>query len=771
MDWKDARLMDSLAYDLVLGDWPRALNRTRIQELCNGYPPYSDQEVEENHIAVNINDLTHTRLVHDARTQFANGFLKTGNYFTGRIDSGAPHNRPRWGTIVTKEANRPLRRSIQYFERQRAKFGLLTLHGISPGTWETQDKVVAKPLMVGDVLIPSGTLLGFDNLPFYMLRRSFTGVELQHLTCPEKRDPGWNMGMVERVLKWVDEQTTQLRSQNWVELWAPEKVSERIKEDGGYFWGDQVPTVDTFDIYAYDDSGKEAGWIRRIILDSWGEPRETGLGANGQKTYTADRRSDQRGLNANPKGDFLYTSGKKKVAGSWQNLMAFQFADLSAVFPARYHSVRSLGWLIYGACHMGNRLRCKFYESVFEALMQMFKVKNSEDAQRALKLDLVNRGFIDETLMPVPANERWQVNADLVELGLRDNQQVTTENSASWVQNQNYSRDRTEKTRFQVAAELNATTSLVSAAFNQAYQYEVFEDREMFRRLCKKNSTDPMSRIFRENCLKQGVPEKLLNNPEAWDIEHERVMGAGNKTQELQIAQWLMEHREKFDPEPQRQILHDSVLVVTDDPGRADAYVPQQAVISDSVHDTELAFGSLLAGAQVSLKAGLNAIEVCGRMLQLMEGKTQEILQTGGVGTPQDLAGLQRCAQYVTAYMELLAENPEERQRVKQFGDVLGKVMNQVKAFAQRQQQAAQAAQQGGNGGMDAKERAKVQGMVAEKQAKIQMAQQSHQQRTQQRQAQFQQEMQQDALRQQADIAKTDLEAAANIHRNRLLEQ
>lgn len=761
MDFNDSRVLDAICYDLVLGEYPRSKNRQLIQNLANGYPPYTTDEVEANGIEVNINDLSATRLTHDARTQFSNAFAKTGNYFACRTDMGPVHRRAEYGATVTREANRPLRRSIQYYERQRAKFGMLVLHGISPGVWETEDRVIAKPLGVEDVLIPSATLLGFDNLPLFVLRRSFTGMELQKITSAEKRDSGWNMSLVKRLLDWLKEQTMQLRSTNWPETWAPEKTAERVKEDGGYFMGDQVPVVDTFDIYAYSTSGRHAGWVRRIILDSWGQPVQSGGG------YTMDRRKDLRGIDKG--ADFLYTSRSNKVYDNWQNVIAFQFADLSAVFPARYHAVRSLGWLTYSACHMGNRLRCKFYEAVFEALMQQFKVKNLDDAQRALKLDLVNRGFIDDTLTPVPAAERWQVNANLVELGLQDNQSVLERNAASFVQQQNYSQDRTEKTRFQVMAELNATTQLVSAALNQAYQYEVYEDREMLRRLMRRNSTDPRARIFRANCLRQGVPEKLLNDPEAWDTEHERVMGGGNKTQELQIAQWLMEQREKFDPDAQRKILRDTVVAVTDDAARAEELVPEEREVSDSIHDTELAYGSLMMGAQVSIKRGLNPIEVCGRMLQLMQGKVQEVMQTGGVGTQADVLGLARCAQYVAANLEILTSNPNEKQSAKQIGDVLGKTMNMVKAMAQRQQQAAQKAAQAGNGngGLDPKDAAKIQATILTARTKAELAKESHAQRTAQRQVQFEQKLKQDRMKHGADLAATDLNAASEIRHGR----
>jgi hypothetical protein len=772
MDFNDARVLDAICYDLVLGEYPRSQNRTLIQNLCNGWPPYTEKEVEDNGIVVNVNDLSHTRLMHDGRSQFTNAFMKTGNFFRASTDWGPVHNRARYGAIVTKEANRPLRQSNQaaaYFERQKAKFGMLVLHGISAGVWEKEDDVIARPVGVEDVLIPSGTLLGFQNLPFFVLRRSFTGRELQNLTTPEKRDPGWNMGLVKKVLEWLDEQTMQLRSTNWPETWAPEKTSERVKEDGGYFMGDQCPVVDTFDIYGYCTKGKHAGWVRRIILDSWGEPVQSGGG------YTMERQKMSRGLDE--ANSFLYTSRTRKVYDSWQNAIAFQFADLSAVFPARYHSVRSLGWLTYSTCHIGNRMRCKFYEAVFEALMQMFKVKSMDDAQRALKVMLANKGFIDDTIVPVPAAERWQVPYQLVEAALQDNQQMIDRNSSAWVQVPQQAR-QPEKTRFQYMAELQQLSQLTSAALNQAYVYEVFEDREMFRRLCKRNSTDPMSRKFRENCLKQGVPEKLLNNPDAWEIEHERVMGGGNKTQELQVAQWLMEQREKFDPEPQRRILHSSVLAVTDDASRADDLVPERPVISESIHDTELAFGALMMGGQVSVKGGLNAVEVCARMLQLMQGKVQEITQIEqGVGTVQEVIGLGRCAQYIQGYLQILAQNKAAQQLARAIGDAMGKIMNLVKAMAQRQAEQAKAGRQG-DGGMDPKDLAKIQAMILQAQTKARLATESHAARTaqkqitwekeeQRRQQEHEQGMAERRQEMQLSAAAKDLETAANIRHDR----
>jgi len=790
----DARLLDSVCYDLVLGDFPRGVQRARIDALANGEPPYSVQEEEDNNIEVNVNDLTHTCKCHDGRTQFQSALLKNGNEFSAKTDWPPMHKRGDVSNIVTTEVGRTMRKSIRRFERQRAKSGQIILHGIAPGVWEDEDMWCTRPVAVADALIPSNTLLGFENLPLYVIRRSFTAMELMKLTDKPRIDAGWNRPMLERIRKWLDSQLVQLRKVNWPDVWSPEKVQERVKQDTGYYMGDQVPTLDTFDIYGYVKEGNESGWVRRIILDSWGQPQQSGGG------YSMSRRSDRRGTGggedwdldrAFKKDDFLYTSRSRMIYPDWQQSIAFQFADLSAVFPAYYHAVRSLGWLLYASCHVSMRMRCKFWEAVFETLMQQFKVQNMDDAQRALKLDLVNRGFIDDTLKPLQANERWNPNANLIELGLNDVTGVITENSASFVQNRNYSQDRTEKTKFQVMAELQSVTSLVSTAINQAYQYEVYEDREIFRRFMRKNSQDIDVLKTRARILKRGVEEKYLV-AEAYDIEPERAMGGGNRTMEMTIANWLMEARDKYDPQAQRIILRDATLAITDNPDKANELVPWEPEVSDSVHDAQLSVSTLLMGQPMAFKDGVNHQEYAVSLIGALAAEVQKVNGNGKMTTPDKLAGMQNLGGMdldgkpipgngAMAHIKALSKDPKEKQVVKNLSDLLGKQMNEVRAFAQRLHQAMQkqAQQNGGQAQPDPKDIAKVQGMQLQAQTKAQIAQQSAAQRTAQKQIMFEQKMKQDRQKHQADLgtkhrehlatlAGQDLESASAIRRNQL---
>jgi hypothetical protein len=743
--FKLASEVEQVCYEFKLADYPRGLNRQLVNDMMNGVPPYTAEEVEQNNIAINVNFLGGTRLGHDARMQFNGNFLKPGRFFTSTTDMGPKHKRTSRSAIVTKEIAKLMKGSSVYYETFRSKFALLVAHGIGPAGWDREDFWCPDGYGIEDVLIPANTMLTMKNLPFFALYHSYTGPELAKLTRDRELSAkvGWNMGLVEKCLEYIDRESTALMGTNWPEVWSPEKMGERVKGDGGFYAGDQVPTIDCFDFYFWDDDEKSEGWKRRIILDSWstpsGTPPNVSMGANSKVDFARNQ--------------FLFNSKERKVAKSWKNIVAFQFADLSAVAPFRYHSVRSLGWLLYAVVNLQNRMRCKFQESIFEALMMYMRVKSMDEAERALKVELVGRGFIDETIQFVPAAERFQVNANLVELGLRDYEQIINENASSYTQSRKYN-DKTEKTKFQVMAEIQSMTAMISAGLQQAYRYQEFEYREIFRRFCLKDSRDPDINQFRARCLAQGVPASMLI-PEAWDIDPERVLGAGNKTLEMAIAEQLMQFRNLYDPEPQRQILRDFTLAITDDPGRTESMVPEEPNrVTDSVHDAQLAAGVLMQGLPVAIKTGQNHIEYVDTLMVSLQVAIGRIQKRGGVPTQEELEGLDALAQHIAQHIQIVSQDEKEKERVTNWQKTMTKLMNLVKAFAQRLQEMQQKQQQGGNGEGDAELQAKLKAMQVTAQAKAELGKQSHAQKTAQRQIQWEMETKQDQQKHQLELQK-----------------
>lgn len=768
MKFSTADAVEQVVWTMKLQDLPRATNRTAINSLANGFPPYNDNEQEAENIETNVNFLPLTVASHNARRQFQNAFMGKSHLFTVTVDRGPLYKRDTWGRIITQEINRIIRRNLVYYEVLRSTFANVVLHGIAPTKWDDSQRWCPDALSVGDVLLPSNTKLTMENLQYFAVWRSYTPAELWRMTHGPKVDPGWNMTMVNDVIKTADEQIQKQIS--YSETWSPELIGERYKQDLGLYASDDVPTIDCWDFYFWHDDNKRAGWNRRIVLD-WP--------ADGVKPDAYKPESN----------GFLFDPGTRRYSDKLANLIHFQFADASAVAPFRYHAVRSLGFLLYSVCHLQNRLICKLSDAAFEALMWYFRVANPEDRDRLQKIDLQSYGIIPEGLEFIKGQDRYKPDFGFASGTLGMFRQFVADASASYTQDFEKMSDQTGQTATEVMARVNSTNALVASMLDQAYNYAEFQYTELGRRFCIANSRDPDVRKFRAACFRQGVPPEALD-VDCWQIEANRVLGAGNKILQSAQADKLMAARSLFDPTAQREVLHIYTSANVDDPNLPDRLVPLEVQkTSDATHDAQLAAGSLLAGIPMNLKEGVNHIDYVEALLASMAARISVIEGNGGMATSQEINGLINLAGVgpdgkpvppvpnngIQSHLQILGQDPAEKQRVKEYGDDLGQMMNLVKAYIQRLQEAQQQPQ-GGNGGMDPQEAAKAQAMVIQAQTKAKLAQQSHAQKTAQRQVQWQMEQQrrseehrmkmaQEMNRLKMDTVSADMTTAAEINR------
>jgi hypothetical protein len=183
------------------------------------------------------------------------------------------------------------------------------------------------------------------------------------------------------------------------------------------------------------------------------------------------------------------------------------------------------------------------------------------------------------------------------------------------------------------------------------------------------------------------------------------------------------------------------------------------------VHDAQLAAGTLMQGLPVAIKSGINRSEYCQALIADMAIIVTKIQKTDGMGTPDQLQGVQNIAQHVGQNLQILAGDEQSKELVRALQQQLAQVMNKVKEFAQRLQQAMQQRNGQQGGGMDPKDVAKIAATNAMTQAKIELAKKSHGQKTAQRQIAFEHQMRQDAQRNamemQRDAAKINLDIAA----------
>lgn len=757
MEFTSPSAVQEVVAQLKYADYARSLNRARIADLFNGLPPFSDQEVTQNNLETNVNDLSATHIAMAASGQFGNALIAPDPLVNIQLDYGPVYKRREWSDKITRELNKKLKNSLLFQEEEESTFATLVLHGISPSFWHDRDGWCPTSKGVEDVLVPGNTLRDLSNLPFFAVFEQYTGAQLYKMTHGPQVDKAWNLPLAEALIKWVDQESKRLMGSGWPEAWSPEKWSERMKEDSGFYASDALPTIDVYHFYYWSEEDKASGWRKKIILDAWSNP---GFGGN---VYAERPKALERTKHGKLGwGEFLYDPGKRVYADKLDKLIHWQFGDASRVAPFRYHSVRSLGFLLYAVCHLQNRLKCRFHDTVFENLMQYFRVTNPGDMERVTKIDLINRGVIPDGVSFMNQGERWQANQGLAELAMQLNRQTMSDNSSSFSQDYDFTKENQDETATRTMAKVNTSSALIGSMLNRAYGYQKPKLVEIGRRFCQAGSKNPDVRSFRVECLKAGVPSEALQ-VERWNVSPVKVIGSGNRTLQIAMADKLMFGAyEKLDPDSQKELLR-LFVAVNSDYDVANRMVPETKTISDSTHDAQLSFGTLMQGGRVDVKGGSNYTETIESLLHSLAAVITQVEQSGGMATKEQIAGFGNVAKYIGKNIALLAQDKNMKSKVKEYSDDLNQLMNLVKGYAQRL--AEQQKKQNANGQMDPKDQAKIQATLLTAQTKSKIQQDTHAQRTAQKQVAFEQTMKQKAQQHRADIAKTDLEAAANIRR------
>lgn len=751
MKFDTAGRVGEVVWNMRLSELPRSENRVILNRLYNGQPPFDASTADQNGIQVNRNFLEGTNLLANARRQWNRAMLGTGNYFSVSLDSGPAHKRRSWSSIITKHINRILKNDIRYMEYLRGMGGTVMLHGIAPANWPSKTDPFIQQIDVEDLLVPSDTRVTFDNTDHFAIWRSWTPAQLYNLTHGPKVDKGWNLDAVNNEIK-AKSQEAQKNAYSLAYQFQPEKIEEYIKGDMGFWGSDAVPTIDAWDFY-FREAEDGDGWYRRIILD-------VGMSPDARKAYlstgTKPKFQDTK--------EWIYTSGKNKYASSLREIIHCQFADCSAVFPGRYHSQRALGYMIYGVCELSNRLRCQFTQSVFEQMMWLFRAGGPGDLAQIKKAQFRNMAVIPQGVSWVTADERFKPDANLVELWMANNRQLMSESAGSYTQDINDGSQK-EMTATEAMARVNNANALMSGMLALSYNYEEFQYRETCRRFCIKHSPHPIVRKFQLDCMTDGVPKEMINS-DRWEIKAEKVMGGGNKILEIAQADKLIGLMPSLDPEAQQTVKHIYIEANTDDPDLAERLAPVdgQPQVSDATHDAELAASTMLQGLPMRMKRGLNHMDYVEALITAMKAKIGMIEARGGMATIEELIGMQNLAGIslqnqptsengIAAHIQIIAQDPQEKQRVKMYSDELGNAMNMIKAYAQRlqqQQQEAQAQPQ-----TDPKDAAKIQSMLITAQAKAANTRESHAQRTQQRDVAFQMEQQRKEQEHQLEMRRT----------------
>lgn len=729
-------------------------NRTLVNALMNGDTPYTDEEAQAENINTNVNFLQGSRICMNATNQVNRYFFGSDRFYTVRYERGPAAFRQRVGDVCTKLVNRELKKSRLYRGARESAHAQVVLHGPGAVVWRDRRSVLPTTAGIEDILIPSGTLCDMSNLDSFAIYRELVWSQLEEAAFGKVSDPGWNKGYVQALLSTLYGMGYQpiYQGNRWL---FPEKLQEDYKEGASQTFSSSEPRVLAWDYFYRDE--KSGKWCRKMVLDYANISTASGVAPKQNDAIMQNKQ-------------VLYS--RDNYAEDWSEVLHWYVGNCSNVAPYRFHSVRSIGFLLYGVCLLSNKLMCRTSDHTFQQLLTWFRNVSEDNREKLGLIDLQNFGVMPDGVSMVGANERHVADWGLVQGWMGQISQLMAESSSSFVPDMQSALGSggKELTATEALIRQNTSVTLTNAVLGQLGDQSLYEYREQWRRFCIKGNPDPVAKRFRDGLREEGVPLEVLDNEEAWEVLPEKMVGAGNKASELTVTQALLQEMYPLlDPNAQRIILRRRYTALTDNPDEAMAAVPDapNAGAEDDVQYAQLAGTVLMAGMPWQDKEGVNHV-IMGSVLM---GVAQQAIQQGTMVVEQP-DGVAIAAQKVAGAANVLSHVDQEIMKIGQ-AEALVPVAKQLKGQAEMlkgelgrlgsaiEAASQQAAQQGADGEM-AKLQAKLMDIKATGDLNRQLAAESANQKTQQREAQWlsttQQKNADTAAQIERDNAKTSVE-------------
>ena len=654
----------------------RALNRDKISKGINGFPPMSESEAKQMGLKVNINWLEETVLAKQACLQYTNAFQSRNNFFTVQVPSAPPEIKMDIELQITRFINKPLKASREFAALLDERFSSVVAHGIAPQIWTSSEDWLAEYVALSDFRVPTDTATSLKNMTWNAVLRRYTVGELVKRVFGRDSNKGWNKKAIINILAAYWDKNWENSPDDWSN--NPEKMTKLVTQNTGFYQSDAVPVIPLWHFYHLDDENPlNQQWMMKVVPDK----ACLATGASGQSTDMTK---------------FLFESDKP-IAEKLDHLIHIQFGDLNGTPPYLFHSVRSLGFLLHESSYWMNLFRCRTFQHAWESFNLLWRSSDGSPKARAQFLELFHKGYVPDNVTIIPQDQKNTVDQDLIEFVMAQSKQLMGEASTSYTQDVDTG-NKKEQTFGEAQIKMQQANAMMSGLLTVAARNEVFAYREIARRFCNKKSLNPDVRKFWQQCKQAKIPTQFID-VDLWEISCDMPLGAGNQTLELAQASQLMQVRAAHSPDAQQEILHQYDAAVTRNPALAQKLAPLgvKPPLSSGTQWATAIFGTLMQGAPaVPMQSEINPIDQIKTLLGLMAGVVQKIMQTGNMGTPGDVAGLQNVLAYLMGnpqtkqpgLIQILAQDPSQKQAVKQFSDAIGKLSNLVKGFAQRQSEA-----------------------------------------------------------------------------------
>lgn len=655
----------SIYETLLRADEKSNINRSRIQAMFDGEPPYPQAKLVASGQGArcNLNFGEAARLLDTAMAGYVDLISSVKNVASVVTTAGEEAERLRNDTVISEEASKTIRDWPEFHSSFLRLSNEFIAHGVGVTYFENEYDWRFRTCGLADFLLPRQTVASEHAIEVAVSRRDYQVHELySFISDPERAESiGWNVEAVKQAIMAANSSDNRTSFTDW-------ENTQRELKNNDIYTGIRSNTVAVLHF-----------WVREF----------DGTVSHYMAAY--DRRSTSK-LKTN-KQDFLY----RQVSRYENPEQAFILFTYGVGTNGTYHSVRGLGHRIFNHIQTSNRLRCQMVDGAMLASSVMLQ----PTSQRALdELALQYYGPYAVLSPNVDIVEKAAPNLTNSVVPALSDMSNQLNDSAGFYSTRSAATGSPYRSRLQVEAELEAATRLTSANLNLFYASFTRLVREMVRRITTGRKSDPAIREFFRRCAERGVDAAVIRSIDHSKTTANRAVGSGNAAARAAILNELNEVLPLLDEQGRRNLVYDRVASrVGYETVDRYATQPEQPRPSVETKVAELENNTLMTGTQVNVYPN----ELHETHLQIHLPLIQQLLsgiETGELDPMAVLTGLRALLEHVAGHSQFVSQDPtaagiaaQTREVVNNAGNVVANFERRLAAQQRDQQNAGQQAQ------------------------------------------------------------------------------
>jgi len=699
---KDPDSLHQVYTRLKQSDAVNARNRSEVDAMFDGAPPYDDNTLREAGMAsrCNLNFGEAEALLESALAGYVDLVQSVENLISVEVKEADPQKKSDYERIIAEGFTKMLREWDEFNFKHVLNSTYFIKHGVSVAYWEDEYDWRWQISKIGDFLLPRRTFAAEEMVEVAVSPRIMRAHELYSFIKNEKRasELGWNVDEVKTAIL----ANSGARDAYHVTDW------ERYQED-----------LKNNDIYVAHGAGSE---IR--VIHAWVKEYD---GTVSHYISLADGSNEE----------FLYEK-RSRFRKACDAFVTFCYGVGTNGY---YASIRGLGYKIFPHIQVSNRMRCQFVDGAMLSTSLLIQ-PDSEDSLENLAFEYLGPFSVLNSGVQILEKNLPNIGQNAIPV-LQDMSQQLRERAGAY-RSVSGNPDSKERTKFEVQAQLQGDSRLTTGAMNLFYEPWSRLLRGAFKRATREDYMTAERggeavAAFKKYCTSRGVPLDVLHN-KVTEVRAVRSIGAGSDQLRLVAMDEFMAMANQFDEQGRQSLLRDRVAArIGYD--HVDRYVPKlqesRPVIDEKIAELENA--AMSQGRQVTLQPSENHFVHASVHIQDIANLAQAV--------KQQQADSQQAAQYfqlamphATQHLQFVAQDASRKQEYGQLKQALqqsGEIAEQtIEKVSAEQARAAQA-----GGAEPAAGSPEVASKLQTHQAELQMEQERHQQKLALQQAEAQQKL------------------------------